>query len=278
MIIYLTGSSGFLGRNFLRQFQLKHHIVPVDYKNLLTKDYPRSKSSVFLHLGWSGVLGQYKNEKQLQENNINVAKDICRFLDIYSVNSLIGLGSQAEYKRTNGFLTEESSLFPETHYASSKIAVSNIFLSHCKSMGIDFKWLRLFDVYGPGDSKQWFMPYVITSFLESKAPSLSNCYHLWDYLYIDDACAAIQCFCENLSIDPGFYNLCSGEHVRLRTIVMLIQHLTSSTVNPVFSSSEVCLPSIRGSNQKLLDLNSWSPSTDLMSGLLKTIDFFKQSL
>ena len=275
MLIYLTGSTGFLGRIFVRQFGHKFDIVPVNHHSLLLDSYPTSQQSIFLHLGWAGVLGQYKNDSQCQLLNVNFAKEICTFLTKYQVSTFIGLGSQAEYKRTNDLIIESSLLDPETHYGEAKVKVSNLIQQYCKESSISFKWLRLFDVYGPEDNSKWLLPYIITSFLDNTSPRLSNCYQVWDYLYVDDAVDAIAAFCSHQYITDGAYNLCSGEHIRLRTIVSLVQHFTATMASPSYGDNISILPSIRGSNQKLLDLNLWKPSVDIKQGLIETIHYFK---
>ncbi len=277
MLIYLTGSTGFVGNAFVSSYKNNFDIINIDHKNLLSHEYPRSEKSLFLHLGWAGVLGKYKNDKEIQLSNINFAKNICIFLEKYKVSNFIGLGSQAEYQRTNDLIVETSTISPETNYGMAKVHVSNLIEEFCCTSDIDFKWLRLFDVYGPNDNAKWLLPYVIKSFLNGVTPKLSNCYQLWDYLYIEDVCQLLSIFCEDWTIPRGFYNLCSGEHIRLRTIVNLAHYLTNSTVQPSYDKLETILPSIRGSNQKMLDLNSWKPSIDMTEGLLETIKYFREN-
>lgn len=69
---------------------------------------------------------------------------------------------------------------------------------------LQFIHLRIFSVYGPGDHETALIPSCIRAFLNNAPMDFGPCTQDWNYLYIDDAAAAIQLLTElPLNLQPA---------------------------------------------------------------------------
>jgi len=119
--------------------------------------------------------------------------------------------------------TEESYCNPKGFYSITKRAAEQLIVSYCETFGIDYRILRLCNVYGKGDQgvskKKNALQYLIE---EMRLSNPVNLYHdgefLRDYMHVDDIARAID-----LCIDKGeknqVYNIGSGEKVVFRDII-----------------------------------------------------------
>ena len=277
--IYITGSNGFVGKAFCASRQSKHfNIVKLHHSSSFpTKNLSSSSENVLLHLGWAGVLGSFRDDDVLQSKNLDFAKLLCNFCLENNINQILALGSQAEYGINNEMITESSPLSPLTSYARTKVEVSQLLSSFALQNQISFTWLRLFDTYGPFDNPNWFLPYIINSYRKNMPPKLSSCHQIWDYLYIDDLVDVLYRLIDLTDCKyprNSFYNLCSGEHVSLKSISQIVRLAFSSSIHPIYGSftpTSNQQSSIRGCNYKLCEYTGWHPSIDLVTGIIKTI-------
>jgi UDP-glucose 4-epimerase len=148
---------------------------------------------------------------------------------------------------------------------------------YCKQNGIDFKWSRIFNLYGPHEKPQRLMPAVINSCLRSEDVKVSDCLKFQDYLHVEDTARGIvDVFESNLD---GAVNICSGQPVQLRTIVNKIAELTNFKGKILWGAIPAAFGDdvVVGNNEKLKSLG-WKPKYSLEEGLKATICWWQQQL
>jgi nucleoside-diphosphate-sugar epimerase len=284
MTVYITGSSGFVGKAISNWLELGGHEVARLNRDSINQynTNARSRSHTLIHCAWTGVLGKDRNS-DLQEKNIQLCEKILELADFLNIDQLIAFGSQAEYGNPNCNVDERAPLHPTTRYGEIKIACQELLREGCIKRKIPFIWLRLFDPYGPGDRPEWFLPYVIKSALLDRSPELTKCTQIWDYIYIDDVCRCVELILAQqtqLRLS-GCYNLSSNQPVILRDLVnMVFDKIKPLTARPLFS----CRPfrddqvhHLQGCNKKLETNFGWLPQIMISEGLEKTINY-EQSL
>ncbi len=138
--------------------------------------------------------------------------------------------------------------------------------------------VRPFMGYGPAQPAGKIIPFVIQSFLQKKAPLLSNGYWRTDWVYIKDTiegmiAASISDGCEGMTIDLG-----SGTLTSVREVIDKITDIMQPECLPVFGA----LPDrhqehTRTANTELAyqKLN-WRASTHLEKGLRETVNWYQQ--
>lgn len=289
-MIFITGATGFVGKN-IKKFLTKKNYESIsidlrkDFSNI-NIDFNNTEKNTLIHTAWSGVSGNFRDNK-IQDENLKLTYKVINLLDKLNIKKLIAFGSQAEYGNCDFRVSEDQTLNPSSYYGRIKIDCFNIFNKFFNSNNDkDFIWLRLFDPYGPGDNHNWFIPYIIKNALLDKSPRITECSQTWDYLYIEDLC---KCLEKIINADyflngtnSNIYNLCSDKPILLKKIVnMIFQEINPVTAIPLFGE----LPYrenqqfyLHGNNTKICKDFSWSPEVKIDSGLHMTIKYVRETL
>lgn len=278
MAIYITGSTGFVGKAISNWLELNDfEVVRLNRESINNLSVKAKPGLHFLiHCAWAGVLGKDRNS-DLQEQNIQLCRKILELADSLNINHLIAFGSQAEYGNPNRKVDERAQLQPTTRYGEIKIACHELLHEGCSKKNIPFIWLRLFDPYGPGDRPEWFLPYVIKSALLNISPELTECTQAWDYIYIDDVCRCIESLLMKQSQlrQTGCFNLSSNQPIVMRDLVnMVFEYIKPSSARPLFGARPFRhdqVHHLEGCNQKLKRVFGWLPRVSISEGLDKTI-------
>lgn len=297
--IVVHGASGFLGRHFGRFLAMKkipfviigretsdlsafdsiENCKIIRYKTTLVEtlnQIPAIHDGVFFDFAWQGVFGSERNQvSQIVANVPNHLQSI-ELASVLKCKHWVGIGSQAEYGRKESRIFEHDALLPETIYGKSKVIASQMSESLCKSLGLEFSWLRLFSVYGPNDNHPWLIPYLIQQMAKGDPVDVTKGEQFWDYLYIGDVCESL--FKLSSTKGVGFANLSSGKAIQVKELILLVKEI-------MLSKSEIHWGKIpyrpdqvmfmEGDNQKLSRHCGWTPTTNLRTGLTETIRFYQ---
>lgn len=187
-----------------------------------------------------------------------------------------GAGTISEYEYKYGYLLEdETPTSPKTLYGESKNSIYKIASVYCKQNGIEFKWPRIFNLYGPAEKSQRLMPSVINSCLKGEDVKVSDCLKFQDYLHVKDtACGIVDVFESDIE---GAVNICSGKPVQLRAIVEKIAELTNFKGKILWGAIPAAFGDevVVGNNEKLKSIG-WNQKYSLEEGLKETIDWWKE--
>ena len=235
----------------------------------------RAAPDTVFHLAWSGVTTDTRNRPGTLIDNITGSLQLFRMVQEAGCSCWIGLGSQAEYGPQSEPLSEELVPRPDTIYGVAKLCLGQMLAALCGQAGVRFVWLRLLATYGPKDDPRHLIPSVIEKLLAGVRPSLTTGEQPWDYLYVEDAAAAVY----RAAITPaaeGMYNLGSGHSETVRRIVESLRDMIDPGLPLGFGDiphSPGTVTSLRGTIAKLRNATGWSPATDLQSGLRKTLEW-----
>jgi len=276
-MIYITGTTGFVGNSILRHLATSgEEVSPLGRKELANINLikPNTYENTLIHTAWAGVYGKYRND-EIQYTNLELIDHLIRITDNLKITKIIAFGSQAEYGPVNRPVTENSPINPSTLYGRIKVEVLTKLQQHCIVNNIELIWLRLFDPYGPGDRPEWFLPYVTRCFLQDISPKLTSCTQIWDYIHIQDVLNCVhKLISSNRSIN-GIYNLSSNKPVSLRSIVNEILHQANPpTAVPHFGAvphRQDQIYYMHGINDKLCNAIDWQPHVTLEEGIKSVI-------
>ncbi|MBE6421288.1 MAG: NAD(P)-dependent oxidoreductase [Elusimicrobium sp.] len=294
--VLITGGTGFIGRQVVSQLLAKgyevHSLVYPPFAeeqagliqhemNLMDtvavgRFLKEHKFENLIHLAWYVGKGCHGSDLNLDWTVATL--NLLKFFKENGGKKFLGAGTISEYEYKYGFFTEDMTpTDPRTMYGNSKNAIFNIAKVFCKQNNIEFKWPRIFNLYGPNEKPQRLMPSVILSCLKGEDVKVSDCLKFQDYLHVEDTASGIvTVFESNLQ---GAVNICSAKPVQLRYIVEKIAQLTgfkgkiSWGAVPAAFGDEVVV----GNNAKLLSLG-WKPKYNLEEGLLQTINWWKETL
>lgn len=293
--VLITGGTGFIGRNVVaelikRGYEVHSLVFPpfapeqkglVQYEmnlmdsNAVDKFLSEHHFENLIHLAWYVGKGCHIADQNI-DWTISTLNLLTSFQK-YGGKTFVGAGTISEYEYKFGYLLEdETPTSSETLYGESKNSVYKIAKTFCKQHDMNFKWPRIFNLYGPNEKPQRLMPSVINSCLKGEDVKVSDCLKFQDYLHVEDTAKGIVEVFE--SDIQGAVNICSGKPVQLRYIVNKIAELTNFKGNILWGAVPAAFGDevVVGNNDKLKSIG-WSPKYTLDEGLQHTINWWKEN-
>lgn len=227
-----------------------------------------TRPDVVVHSAWEGVGGPLR-AADVQFDNVQTTLALVDAAIAAGAAKFVGIGSQAEYGRFDRRITETDLPEPTMLYGAAKLAANHLARQRCHEHGVDFAWLRLFSVFGPGDNPNWLIPYVAASLARGVAPKCTAGTQLWDYLHIDDAAAGVLAAAVNQGAN-GTFNLSSGAPVAVRAIVERLRDLLAPGLALTFGEvpfGPAQIMHLEGDNARLREATGWHPLIPCLDGL-----------
>lgn len=303
MRCFVTGASGHIGSHLVRRLVAEGHTVaalmrPASDRTILTGALPRlhiiegdllaggyrasleafAPETVY-HLAWWGTAAEDRHAPQQITANVRATLDLLEAAHHAGAKLFVGIGSQAEYGRVSGCIAEDQPLRPETAYGVAKAALSQYLVpAYCERAGMRSVWLRLFSVYGPGDAAAHMLPTLIETLLDRHRPALTLGEQQWDYLYIDDAAAAIAIAGATPELS-GAFNIASGRAVPLRAVVEQVRDRIDPTLPLGFGDVPYRhdqVMHLQGDITRMQQATGWQPLVSLEDGLRRTVEWHRQ--
>lgn len=169
----------------------------------------------------------------------------------------------------------------QSPYSASKIAADKLCQSFNRSYGTPVVIARPFNTYGPRQSNRAIIPSVILQILGNKKTiQLGSMTASRDFNFVNDTVNNLICMALSKEGAGDEFNLASGKSYKLVEIVGKISYLLGcetecvldpKRVRPINSEVERLIGDSRKAN-KLFELPD---RTDIMTGLAKTIEYFK---
>lgn len=180
---------------------------------------------VIFHLAAYGVKPTDRDPATTFSANIGGTDAIVRAASETAARAIVYLGSCSEYRDpVSGIpISEDAPLGSTGLYGASKAAAGLWGEALASRLGIPFQWLRLFNVYGPGEGATRLVPAIIDRLRIDEPVSLSPGAQVRDFLYIDDAVAGITLAAgAALEGRSGQFNLCSGKPITVREVALAV--------------------------------------------------------
>jgi UDP-glucose 4-epimerase len=227
---------------------------------------------IVYHLGWAGVGAIGRSDASIQASNYAESLNVLTQSKLYGCKLFLFAGSQAEYGNIYGELISESTTCkPETEYGKSKLRFSNACIDYCNIVGMDYRVMRIFSVYGPGDHPWTLISSLITALRSHQVFPMTTCKQAWNYLYVDDAVDAIISLSSS-SCPSGVYNIASQITQPLKKYIQIVCDFFPESPRPKFGhlthGNEV---SIDPSIDKLLRNTDWRENHTFKAGIRKLL-------
>jgi len=239
-LILLTGATGFVGRQVLRELAARNCrvrlIVRDGSQNRIAQsnaieaiiatadlwseslawwvDACRDVNRV-IHVAWYAEPGQYLQSPK----NLDCLAGTLRLAQAASqakVRRFVGIGTCFEYDLSAGYLTVATPLRPSTPYAAAKAAAFMALSQYLPQQGVEFAWCRLFYLYGEGEDERRLVPYLRAKLSAGEAADLSSGSQIRDYLDVREAGRMLVEHA--LGSAQGPVNICSGTPVTVREL------------------------------------------------------------
>jgi nucleoside-diphosphate-sugar epimerase/glycosyltransferase involved in cell wall biosynthesis len=301
--ILVLGGSGFIGANLLRTIlsvrsdavgtttrmpawrlqdlpeqnvRIVDLLVDSNLESLLNDVRPR----VILDCVAYGAYSFETDSGLIYQTNFNFVSRLLDRLVGRSVSCYIHAGSSSEYGDNASAPKETDPTAPNSEYAVSKVAAANLLYFWGKRKKFPCCNLRLYSAYGPFEDSSRLVPALIKNGLEAKYPPFVSPHISRDFIYVDDVTESFVDAALNL-VEEDYgesFNIGSGKRTTIGEVANLAQSLFSIADPPSFT-----MPDRRwdvadwyADPSKAKHRLGWSPRTEFLEGLGRTIEWFRQ--
>lgn len=284
----VTGATGFLGRHLVRHLHADGWEVAV-----LARTQSQSSNAPpqsFLYTGQTAevmravadfrpdtvfhlaslFLVQHTAEQiePLISSNVLLGTQLLEAMRAVGVHSLVNAGTAWQNFAGDAYL-------PVNLYAATKQAFEDILLYYVETGGVRAVTLKLFDSYGPGDTRRKLLRLLLDCLRSGEPVYMSGGEQVLDLVHVDDICRAFLRAAE-LAADPGqpdnaVYAVSAGQRRTLRAVVETLGQVAGCSLPIVWGAHayrqrEVMFPWAGPS------VPGWQPLISLESGLRALLD------
>jgi len=301
----VTGGSGFIGNEVVKQLLAKEAVVTVlDNFSSGKKNYLTSHKNLKIIKGSIEDEGIVSKSVKDQEAVINLAalpfipdsynhpseffkvntlgsvNAIVKSIKSRSVRSFVQISSSEVYGSAQYIpMDEEHPTFPHSTYAVSKLAADRAAFSLHKEHGFPIVIIRPFNSYGPRFTQPYIIPEIIKQISgNSNRLKLGNIRATRDFTFVSDtANAIIRASSEKKAIGEVI-NVGSGSDIAILDLAKKIIRLSKRKITithdkarerPYDVNKLVC------NNKKAKKILKWKPRVSLEQGLKKTLEWSK---
>jgi dTDP-6-deoxy-L-talose 4-dehydrogenase (NAD+) len=176
------------------------------------------KPDQLIHLAWED-LSDYNSPSHIDV----ILPNHCEFIESMIAGGLkdvVITGTCFEYGMIEGCLSEGIDTKPENSYAVAKDSLRKFIVNLQKKHSFIYKWIRLFYMYGEGQSKTSLM-YLLDRAIQSeeKEFNMSGGDQLRDFLPIDKVIQNINLIASQNTLINQSINCCSGKPISVKNLV-----------------------------------------------------------
>ncbi len=210
MKILITGSNGLIGKQTIKKLSIKNNKIFAVDNNFKKNDQNKNikffnidlteksslkkiknlKIDVIIHLAaFLGVKKTEKNELKCLNENITTTKNILDFCVSKKIKRIIFASSSEVYG--DGYKTsikEDSQVMPKSVYGISKVTCESFIKAYSKKYKFNYNIIRFFNVYGPGQKKEFVIPIFLNCIKNNQNINLfGSGDQLRAFCFVDDA-------------------------------------------------------------------------------------------
>ena len=167
----------------------------------------------------------------------------------------------------------------EKKFSSSKLINQNSLLNLSRKFCFPAIILRLYLVYGTHQDPNRVIPYTILNSIKDREFDCSHGKQFRDFLYIDDLINGIVKTLKKKNLSGEIINIGYGKPHEVRKVILKILKIIGYG-KPKFGNIKLRKDEIfelYPKTSKAKKLINWTPQTGLITGLKKTINFYKKN-
>ena len=273
----MTGASGFVGRHLVPTLRDAGHAVEEHSTaagDIASCHLPFRGLHAVIHLaGRTYVPASWRQTREFYEVNVlgtvNVL-ELCR----RECASLVYVSSYVYGHPRSLPIAEDHPVAAVNPYAHTKLLAEDACRFYESQFGIPVSIMRVFNVYGPGQSEHFLIPALVRQALSADCNEIrvSDDRPRRDFVYIRDVV--------NLMIrmigdpHPGVYNVGCGISHSVGDIVSIINDVLG-TSKPIRSTNDERIHEIadvRADISRVSSTFGWRPEFGLRDGILRVVD------
>ncbi len=252
--------------------KVKYIIADISNKNLINK---KIKENFEYVINLAGYVNHSNKEKTYKSHYIG-CKNISNFFLQKNIKKFIQVGSSMEYGLAKSPQNETLKCKPKSIYGKAKFLSTKYLLNLYKKKKFPVTIIRPYQVYGPYQDLNRFIPIVINSCKYNKNFPCSHGRQSRDFLYIKDLTDAIFLILKNSKANGEIFNIGSGKPLKIMNIIKKIVRYYKSG-NPQFNKIKLRKEEqmkIYSNIYKAKKILNWKPKVKFLNGLVKTIEYY----
>ena len=237
-------------------------------------------TDVVFHFGVLDMFPLHTNVREYLEKTIIGTFNVLNAVKKYDVQKLVHISTAEVYGKVEEIpINEKCPLKAQSPHISSDIGAEKLVEGYYLSDNLPIAIVRLFNTYGPIQSKDAIIPTIIAQALVETKLFLGNMHAIRDFIYAEDVVEGLMKTAEIPESVGEVINLGSGQGISIGNIADKIVKLMGRDVEILFDAMRIRLQD-HGIKQlvadvtKANDLLGWQPKTSLDIGLKQIIEWF----
>jgi len=264
MRVFITGGAGFIGIHLCKKLLEQNHdvtlfdnfenssqinfisifkdtvsVISGDIKNYSLLENSMKNHDLVIHLAAKiSIPDSIIHPKSTFDTNVRGTQNVLDALYHNKIRKIISLSSAAVYPDSSFKITETDSTISSSPYGISKLEMETIINRFTTEHKIQSIILRLFNVYGNGQTMEY--AGVITQFKEKIVHDLPLIIYgdgqvIRDFIHIDDVVTAIILAMN--SSKSNTYNIASGTSTSIIDLAKIMLILSDKSLEIIFKSA-----------------------------------------
>ena len=278
--VLVTGAGGFVGRHLVARLHAEGAAVTaltratcdLTDRAAVTAAVSAAWPAVVLHLAAARRAGTADDRAATATVNAIAGMWVVEAVPA-DCRAVIRLGSSTELAASAGPMDEATPLRPRGYFGATKAAGSLLFAAAAAERGIRSCVLRAFQVYGPGDKPERFVPTVLDAARTGNSLPLTGPGRRRDWVWVGDVVDACLRAAVRDDLAPGAeLNIGTGIQTSTEDLVAVAARVTGRPIATLVGAHPgrswdttdwVCDPAAA---RVALD---WKPRVDLADGLAR---------
>lgn len=265
LIMRESSSAGFLSG---RQDQVSLFRTKGGYSALesILKDF---QPDIVIHLA-SLFLSQHRPDdvEKLIHSNILFSSQLLEAMHTCNIRRMINTGTSWQHY-------EDASYNPVNLYSATKQAFEAICEYYCRALDFKIISLKLFDTYGPEDSRNKIIPLLINAIGKKNTLRLSPGEQKLDIVHIQDICRAYNTAISQIESMHAkshiSHGISSGSHISLKKLVQLIEEISGEKLPIIWGGQPYRQREVYHPWSNFNPLPGWEPEIAIEDGLKQLI-------
>jgi nucleoside-diphosphate-sugar epimerase len=294
--ILIAGGTGFLGYHVARQaLKKKFKVISISQNNptkkRILKNVKYIKANICnfkdikkkLNMDFKYVINlsgyvDHSNKIKVYQSHYIGCKNLIKICAKKKIKKFIQIGSSMEYGRKVSPQKENLCCHPISAYGKAKYLSSRYVLKLYKKINFPVVVLRLYQIYGPNQDLNRFIPVVIDSCRKDLEFPCSNGEQYRDFLYVDDFVRAVFFSISNKEAIGKVINVGSGQPLKIKKIIQNIVRIYKKG-KPLFGKIKLRKEEMRRTYpdiNKARRILKWKPKISFKQGILKTVRYYNE--
>jgi len=302
----VIGASGFIGANLLRRClavrgdvigTILHHpawrLEGISATNLAPLDLtdPAGVSSFLDRVAPQTVFdcsayGAYSFQNDAERIHLTNYMGPVRLLgelERRGLSAYVHAGSSSEYGLNAAGPDEACPRVPNSHYAVSKSAASELITFLGRVKGLPVVNLRLYSVYGPYEDSARLIPTLAIRALVHELPPLVSPDTARDFVHVDDVVCAFVAAADRMSLQLAgdSFNIGTGRRLTIREIAQIARRLFAIRDEPIFTTMPPPpwdLEDWYANPARAERLLGWKAEIDFEEGLARSAEWWRHQI